>query len=107
MTGTDLVFYSLGNFLILKHNHTIHPIIPIAVTVPTIPITIILNIWATVSSVEIIPKLLIMKRVKGICIKIYKITNILVLRKGLRRDSDLTTHQNIVVYGKAIATNIY
>jgi hypothetical protein len=48
-----------------------------------------------------------MKRVKGICIKIYKITNMLVFRKGRRRDSDLTTHQNIVVYGKAIATNIY
>jgi hypothetical protein len=101
------IFYYFGSFLILKHNHTMKPIIPIIETIPTIPNTIILNISTILLSFDIIPKLFIINRVTGICIKIYKITNILVLRNGLYFDNDLITHQNIVVYGNTVAINIY
>jgi hypothetical protein len=73
------------------------PISPIEPMNATIPNKTILKILIIEESEDIIPRLLIIKRVRGMWTKMYKVTNMLSLRKGLRRDKERTTHQNIVV----------
>lgn len=83
------------------------PISPIEPMNATIPNKTILKILIIEESEDIIPRLLIIKRVRGMWTKMYKVTNMLSLRKGLRRDKERTTHQNIVVQGRAVAMNTY
>lgn len=56
-----------------------------------------LTMVTVAESWEIMPKLLIMNMVKGIWMKMYKITNMFIFRNGLRFDNERTTLQNIVV----------
>jgi hypothetical protein len=91
----------------LTHKKTINPISPHALTNPTRPKQTRLMMVTVVASVVSISRLLIMNMVKGICAKMYIRTTAFVFRNGFRLDRDLTTHQYIVVYGKAVAKNMY
>lgn len=71
------------------------------------PNNMMLTMVTVAESWEIMPKLLIMNMVKGIWMKMYKITNMFIFRNGLRFDNERTTLQNIVVQGKAVATKMY
>lgn len=55
----------------------------------------------------IMPKLLRIKIVRGTFTKTYIIKRIVILKKGLCFESERTTHQNIVEYGRADARKIY
>lgn len=61
------------------------------------PNNMMLTMVTVAESWEIMPKLLIMNMVKGIWMKMYKITNMFIFRNGLRFDNERTTLQNIVV----------
>lgn len=93
--------------MILIHNHTKNHTNPTTTTPHTIPSVTIFIIAMVLVSVVSIYRLLIMNRVKGTCANMYMITNKFVRRNGLYFDSERTMHQNMVVYGRAVAKNIY
>ena len=53
------------------------------------------------------PKLLRIKIVSGTLTRTYMIKRMEIFKKGLCFESERTTHQNIVEYGRADKRNIY